>query len=41
MIVINPPWTLKKEMQASLPFLAKLLGVDEQGFYRIETLAAE
>ncbi|WP_041766672.1 23S rRNA (adenine(2030)-N(6))-methyltransferase RlmJ [Psychromonas ingrahamii] len=41
MIVINPPWTLKKEMQASLPFLAKLLGFDNQGFYRIETLVAE
>ncbi|HEY7865557.1 MAG TPA: 23S rRNA (adenine(2030)-N(6))-methyltransferase RlmJ, partial [Psychromonas sp.] len=41
MIVINPPWTLKKDMQASLPFLAKLLGIEEQGFYRIETLVAE
>ena len=41
MIVINPPWTLKKEMQASLPFLAKNLGVDGKGFYRIETLVAE
>jgi len=41
MIVINPPWTLQKEMQASLPFLADLLGEDGQGFYRIETLAAE
>ena len=41
MIVINPPWTLKKEMQASLPFLAKNLGVDGKGFYRIETLVGE
>ena len=41
MIVINPPWTLKKEMRASLPFLAKLLGINDQGFYRIETLVAE
>ena len=41
MIVINPPWTLKKEMQASLPFLAKTLGVNGQGHYRIETLAEE
>ncbi|WP_028864518.1 23S rRNA (adenine(2030)-N(6))-methyltransferase RlmJ [Psychromonas aquimarina] len=41
MIVINPPWTLKKEMQESLPFLAETLGQDGQGFYRIETLAAE
>ncbi|HEY5716803.1 MAG TPA: 23S rRNA (adenine(2030)-N(6))-methyltransferase RlmJ, partial [Psychromonas sp.] len=41
MIVINPPWRLKKEMQESLPFLAELLGENEQGFYRIETLVAE
>jgi len=41
MVVINPPWTLKKEMQASLPFLADTLGEDGQGFYRIETLVAE
>ncbi len=41
MIVINPPWTLYKEMQESLPFLAQTLGENGQGFYRIETLVAE
>lgn len=41
MIVINPPWTLHKEMQDSLPFLAETLGQNGQGFYRIETLVAE
>lgn len=41
MIVINPPWTLQKEMQSSLPFLAETLGKDGQGFYRIETLVGE
>jgi 23S rRNA (adenine2030-N6)-methyltransferase len=41
MIVINPPWTLKQEMQESLPFLAKVLGINDQGFYRIETLVTE
>ena len=41
MIVINPPWTLKKEMRESLPFLARQLGENDQGFYRIETLVAE
>lgn len=41
MIVINPPWTLKKEMQESLPFLAEQLGINDEGFYRIETLVAE
>ncbi len=41
MIVINPPWTLQKEMQESLPFLAQTLGQNGEGFYRIETLVAE
>ncbi len=41
MIVINPPWTLKNEMQESLPYLAELLGEDGQGFYRVETLVGE
>lgn len=41
MIVINPPWTLRKEMQASLPFLVKTLAPEGQGSYRIETLVAE
>jgi len=41
MVVINPPWTLKKEMEASLPFLADTLGQNGQGFYRIETLVEE
>jgi 23S rRNA (adenine2030-N6)-methyltransferase len=41
MIVINPPWTLQQEMQESLPFLAKTLGQDGQGFYRIKTLVKE
>ncbi len=40
-IVINPPWKLKEEMQIALPFLAKQLGVDNKGFYRIETLVAQ
>jgi len=41
MIVINPPWTLQKEMQQSLPFLAETLGINGEGYYRIETLVAE
>lgn len=40
-IVINPPWTLNKDMQTSLPFLAKELGLNGEGFYRIETLVNE
>jgi len=41
MIVINPPWTLAAEMTQVLPWLADVLGNDGQGFYRIQTLAAE
>jgi len=41
MIVINAPWTLQKEMQHSLPFLAETLGLNGEGYYRIETLVAE
>jgi 23S rRNA (adenine2030-N6)-methyltransferase len=41
MIVINPPWTLSAEMTQVLPWLADVLGNDGQGFYRIQTLAAE
>ena len=41
MVVINAPWTLKKEMQHSLPFLAETLGINGEGSYRIETLVAE
>jgi len=41
MIVINPPWTLKADMEASLPFLANTLGMHGEGFYRIETLVEE
>jgi len=41
MIVINPPWTLAAEMNRVLPWLADVLGSNGEGFYRIQTLAAE
>lgn len=41
MIVVNPPWTLASEMQQTLPWLAKVLGIEDAGRYRIETLAEE
>ncbi len=41
LVVINPPWTLKTEMQQALPFLAKRLGVDNQGSFRIVQLKNE
>ncbi|MBI5450094.1 MAG: 23S rRNA (adenine(2030)-N(6))-methyltransferase RlmJ [Gammaproteobacteria bacterium] len=41
MIVINPPWTLRADMQRLLPVLADRLGLDGQGSYRIVELAGE
>jgi len=41
MIVINPPWTLAAEMKQVLPWLAEVLGNNNEGFYRIETLVSE
>lgn len=41
MIVINPPWRLKQELETVLPFLAKELGVADEGFYRSEQLVEE
>jgi 23S rRNA (adenine2030-N6)-methyltransferase len=41
MIVVNPPWTLAAEMQQILPWLADVLGIEDAGFYRIDTLAGE
>ncbi|GKT11825.1 MAG: 23S rRNA (adenine2030-N6)-methyltransferase [Thiomicrorhabdus sp.] len=40
MIFINPPWTLWKAMEESLPYLAKQLG-GEQGIYKMEQLVKE
>jgi len=39
--VINPPWTLAAEMKQVLPWLADALGNNGEGFYRIQTLAAD
>lgn len=41
MIVVNPPWPLKQTMEQTLPWLAQTLGIDGQGFYRIEELVGE
>lgn len=40
-IVINPAWTLWKSMEECLPYLAKLLGVKGEGFYRQVELVTE
>ncbi|MEJ6474391.1 23S rRNA (adenine(2030)-N(6))-methyltransferase RlmJ [Pseudoalteromonas piscicida] len=41
MIVINPPWTLKKTMDEVLPELVSLLAEDEGAFYRSIQLVEE
>ncbi|MEF3075994.1 23S rRNA (adenine(2030)-N(6))-methyltransferase RlmJ [Methylobacter sp. Wu1] len=41
MIVINPPWTLKPDMEAVLPWLADVLSENGAVFYRIQELAGE
>ncbi|MEQ1637210.1 MAG: 23S rRNA (adenine(2030)-N(6))-methyltransferase RlmJ [Methylococcales bacterium] len=41
LLVVNPPWTLKAEMQTALPWLAVTLGISGAGSYRIEQLVAE
>ncbi len=41
MVVINPPWGLRAEMETCLPWLAKELGDSGQGSYRVVELAAE
>jgi 23S rRNA (adenine2030-N6)-methyltransferase len=35
LLVVNPPWMLAEDMQAALPWLARELGVDGRGSYRI------
>lgn len=41
MIVINPPWTLRAAMEASLPFLAAELGMNDKAGFEIEQWMAE
>jgi 23S rRNA (adenine2030-N6)-methyltransferase len=41
MIVINPPWTLKAELEETLPFLVKHLAQKPGAFSRLETLVGE
>ena len=36
MLVVNPPWKLDEEMQLALPWLARELGVDGRGSFRLE-----
>jgi 23S rRNA (adenine2030-N6)-methyltransferase len=35
MFVINPPWTLAKTLEDTLPVLAKLLGKNNEATFRL------
>jgi 23S rRNA (adenine2030-N6)-methyltransferase len=41
LILVNPPWTLEKELSALLPALAGILGRDGKGGFRLDWLARE
>jgi 23S rRNA (adenine2030-N6)-methyltransferase len=41
MIVVNPPWRLREDMQETLPWVAQTLATDRPRPPRLETLAAE
>ena len=41
MLLVNPPWTLRNEMELALPYLADKLGRDGKGEFRIEVWAGE
>ncbi len=41
MILVNPPWTLRNDMELALPYLAEKLGRTVDSSYRIELWSAE
>jgi 23S rRNA (adenine2030-N6)-methyltransferase len=41
LILVNPPWTLEKELSAILPALAGILGREGKGSFRVDWLARE
>ncbi len=41
MLLVNPPWTLRNDMELALPYLAARLGRDGKGEFRIEAWASE
>ncbi len=41
LLVVNPPWTLFATMQATLPYLAEVLGKPGKGHYRTAVLVEE
>lgn len=41
LIVVNPPWKLKSQMQETLPWLTKVLKQDEYARFKVEQLVSE
>ena len=41
LIVVNPPWTLEKELAVLMPALAEMLRREGKGGYRLDWLAGE
>ncbi len=41
LIVVNPPWTLERELAVLLPALTEMLRRDSKGSYRLDWLAGE
>jgi 23S rRNA (adenine2030-N6)-methyltransferase len=41
LILVNPPWTLEKELSALLPALAGILGRQDKGGFRLDWLTRE
>jgi len=41
LVLINPPWTLEAELVVLLPALAKVLGHDRPGEFRLDRLTTE
>jgi 23S rRNA (adenine2030-N6)-methyltransferase len=41
LVVVNPPWTLEDELAVLLPALAKVLGRDRPGTFRLDRLTTE
>jgi 23S rRNA (adenine2030-N6)-methyltransferase len=41
MMIVNPPWTLEKELKTILPALAERLGRDGRGRYRLDWIASK
>ena len=40
MFVVNPPWTLKADLEASLPWLTNVLALDAKAGWAVEQNAA-